>query len=241
MNDYHVHVSGMPITDKYKPDVREKLKHSLDKCGITYWWGIISPGSLYNSAEVVSPEFYHFFDINGRGLSIVRELGGVPVVRLTPDISNLDGILKRMQDEGIDLIKLFYHGEEGLNNLFSKASDIGVKAVLIHTPSDFSVIDPVYEQISKNDLQLVLGHGCLKSLELVKKVKDYGFQVDTSIHPLENIQYWIDNGALDRLVSGSDWPCGLDSSIDWNAQEREIKKLAALSKLFNKKGDVLFL
>ncbi|HLE06296.1 MAG TPA: hypothetical protein VI790_03010 [Candidatus Nanoarchaeia archaeon] len=227
MFDYHVHVSGMPITEQYKTLVKAQLKKSLDDNNIKSFLGIISPGSLYAQDEVVNPCFYHFFDIDSKGLNIVKELGGYPAVSLFPDIINLDDIMNRVSDNGINYIKLFYNNEPEISELIAKARDIDIKAIIIHTPSDFKKIEPVYDLISKNDIQLILGHGCYKSLDLIKKVKDFGFVVDTSINPVENIDFWITNDAFKNLVFGSDWPCSADydAKIDWNAQKRELSKI----------------
>lgn len=237
MIDYHVHVSGMPIIDKYKPLVKDELRKSLNETGVKAFLGIISPGSLYNQEEVTGfPKPYHFFDIDGKGLAIVNELGGAPAVSLRLDTIGLDDILKRMQKKGIDLVKLFYHGEPGLEDFVKKVNDISVKAMLIHTPSDFKLIEPVYELVSHKDIELILGHGCYKSKDLINKVRDYGFYVDTSINPLERIEYWIANGGEDNLVFGSDFPCPLKGKeLDWNAQLRELDKISEIKTILNKR------
>ncbi len=62
MFDYHVHVSGMPITERYKPLVMDELEKSLTKNNITSFLGIISPGSLFSEDDFTGlPPYYAFF------------------------------------------------------------------------------------------------------------------------------------------------------------------------------------
>jgi len=233
MNDRHVHVTGPPIYDGNKKVVKEKLEESLKANQVDSFSGIISPGSLYTSAEVKNWQYYRFFDIDGFGLGVVRDLGGTPVVRLQLSIQNLDDVFKRMQDEGINHAKLvLFEGEQGIDSLVNDCYDIGVETILVHVPPNFEVIKPVFEPAYKKGIQLILGHGCYKSKEFVEQVKDYGFLVDTSNHSLDNIIFWIDNGAKVNVVLGSDWPANPGGFVDWNKQETEINKLKGNEKTY---------
>lgn len=229
MFDYHVHVTGMPLVEKYKPYVKNELSSSLVRNNIDGFLGIISPGALYSSSEIVGfPPFYCFFDINGEGLNIVKSLGGTPAISLFPEIINQEDIIKRVSDNGITHLKLFYDGEAGIADLINSASDIGIREILIHTPSDFGRIFPVFDLVSNKGIQLILGHGCYDSIDLIKKVVDYGFLVDTSINSVDNVRFWIDNNARANLVFGSDWPCTREGVVDFKSQDREMVKYKSL-------------
>ncbi len=230
MFDYHVHVTGMPIIDEYKSLVKKNLSESLKKNKITSFLGIISPGSLFTEKDFNNmPPYYAFFDLNAHGLNIVKELGGYPAIRIQIGIPQLNEIFKKIKLNEIQYLKLFYNKqedkEEELINLITQASDNDIKAILIHTPSNHKLITPIFELVNKKDIQLILGHGCYLSKQLIKQVKDYGFLVDTAINPSSNIQYWIDNEAKQNLVFGSDWPCNPNGYVDWNRQSIELRKL----------------
>ncbi len=230
MFDYHVHVSGMPITERYKPLVMNELEKSLVKNNITSFLGIISPGSLFSESDFTGlPPYYAFFDINARGLRTVKKLGGYPAVRMQLKMPFMDEVFRRIKENNIQYLKLFYNKQEDdigkLINLITQASDNDIKAILIHTPSNYNLITPVFELVNKKDIQLILGHGCYLSKELVSYVLDYDFLVDTSNNPLKNILFWIENEAEENLVFGSDWPCNPMGYVDWDKQTVEIKKV----------------
>ncbi len=250
--DYHVHVTGA-ILRSYKRDLIEnKLKDSLDESGVNGFLGIVASGSLFSqpvynnledttmySLDCFSKDLGLLEDTDCEGLNIVKRLGGTPALMIYPYIlkheDHVSELLKRIKDEGIKAIKLYQNYEADVSSL-EKAADYGVTTLLVHTPTNIKFLKPVFSLASGTDLQLILGHGCYDDKELMKQVKDYGFNVDTSVNPLSSIKKWISYGLEKQLLFGSDWPSGPGTSLefDWNAQKREFNKLGKIKKIIIK-------
>lgn len=135
----------------------------------------------------MSQIIFIFFDLDGFGLKITRELGGTPLIRLIPNIPLLDEVIKLLVDQEIIHAKLFYKEESEITGLMSKLSDNGFEDILVHTPSKYQILNSVFKLASHYNIQLIMGHGCYSSRALVKSVRDYGFLVDTSNNSLESI------------------------------------------------------
>lgn len=256
--DHHVHVTGRPLGQYELDFVAEKLKDSLESNKISGFIGIVSEGTFYKPPKTTKDIILNFssvFDNNKEGLNLVRKLGGEPAVLLYPeaiasDSNRLNFTFKKIKENGVKVLKLYPTDNSDISPIISGAKDFGITTLLVHTPSDFKIIEPVFDLATKNDLALILGHGCYESDELIKLVKEHGAYVDTAIHSVKNIKKWIEQGLEENLVFGSDWPASdkkpiiengfinTDKLIDWNTHQRELDKLKEMGlseNIYNKK------
>lgn len=255
MIDHHVHVTGLLFNDTPKEEIHAKLKSSLDDSKITQFIGIIAAGSLFphrpiessgsNSLisifKIINTDFGLLTDSDGKGLSIVHDLHGIPAVFVYPYSCKFEDyiheLLTKMRDFNIKILKIYYADNDyAIDNLLNLAADYGITHILFHTPSKVEIIMPVLRFLLKKDYTIILGHGCYENREFMDIVKEGGFYVDTAINPLTQIQKWIDAGLERQLVFGSDWPCNDigDRSLDWHGQKRELTKIQPILKIIER-------
>lgn len=261
--DVHVHVSGRPFF--YLDEERfEKLKESLRKNKIDSFVGILSPGTLYRLKEDsdLLYSFFSCFDKNKIGLSKVKELGGMPAIRIDgpflrqPSLwKDICEIVKKAGEEGIQILKIYCMDKIFNFKIVEEAIEYGIKTILFHTPENFEIISELVEKAVREDLNVILGHGCYKNNKILELMKENSnLFADTSRVSFKNIRYFINEGLEDKLMFGSDWPTRLNLKmryfltkgwfdwsspntkwIDWNVQKKELKKIYKLGKsLYNK-------
>ncbi len=252
--DHHVHVTGSLFCNYYSNvienivNVGEKLRTSLKENRVDRFIGIISSGTFYkmpkNFDEALSINVDLLFDEDGKGLSLVKELGGEPAVYFSPEYilrkpEVYDYVLKKSKEQDVKILKLYTTELCDFNSIIKKAKDYDFELVLTHTPREYECVVPLFKLCCSNDLKLMLCHGCYKSSELMSLVKDYGAFVDTSSVSVKSIKKWLYNDLEDNLVFGSDWPCANNGArdIDWDIQKKELAKLSKLNlpkKFYNR-------